>query len=132
VTSPYATITDVETQLGRAVTSAETTRVNGLLAQASRIIDAASPAVAARITAGTLNAGAVAWITASMVVRFLQVPGGVRSQTIGPISVTYDTGQTAAGMALLPAELALLAEPVTAAKPRGRSIRLYPGLAQRC
>lgn len=119
----YATTGDVEIELGRALTTAQAARATVLLSTASKLIDIQVPTVAARLAAGGLDPAILTMVVVSMVTRALRSTGGVKSETIGPKSVVYDTS-IEPGLYLTAADLAFLT-PVPATPATGaRSIRL--------
>jgi hypothetical protein len=120
-----ATQDDVEA-LWRPLTRDETQGIDGLLAFASAIVRVKVPAVDARITAGTLDVALVRAVVASMVLRAIRNPTGVRQETVGPVSYTVDANVAAGYLYLDPSELALL-NPPSASRAFG-TIRLHAGL----
>lgn len=119
----YARTSDVQIELMRSLTEAETTRMDWLLDLASRLVVRFAPDVDDRIADGSLDAEIVKMIVVHMVTRTLRRPEGVKSETIGPKSVVYDT-TASEGLFLAPAEMALLAPPVPAGGARSRSIAM--------
>ncbi len=73
----YATASDVATLLARELTAAEEAKAAVLLPVADAKIQQAVPTVAARLTAGTLEAGLVTFVAASLVARALTTTDGV-------------------------------------------------------
>lgn len=118
----YATTVDVELELERSLSAARAERVTVLLARAALLINRV-PGVTARLALGELDAEILKMVSVDMVLRALR-PGDVKSETIGPKSVTYkDTGEP--GLYLLERELALLEPPVsTTVAPAARSVQM--------
>ncbi len=127
---PLAVNGHVAEQFG-TLTPAQESLTKALLRAASAMIRSRYPAVDSLIAAGRLNPDLVALAATNMVLRVLRNPGGLRSETIGPFSRSYDT-KYAAGLLVLGAdEEPLLTPPIVvgaAASPVG-TIFLRPGLA---
>ncbi len=128
--APLATVEEVATQFG-SMTPAQETLTAALLRTASAMIRSRYPAVDTWIADGRINAELVALAAINMVLRVLRNPSGLRAETIGPFSRTYDTKYAAGLLVLGEDETGLLTPPVTvstAASPVG-TIFLRPGLA---
>src|SRR3954469_12101850 len=95
----YATVEDVQVLVGAAVDPGRTT---ALLDLAAAMIDAYQPLVSGM----TPVPAAAVVVNANMVVRTLANPLGVKSEQLASYATTY--GDTYAGMALTPADMALL------------------------
>jgi hypothetical protein len=121
-----ATQDDVES-LWRPLTRDEAQGIDGMLRFASGIVRVRVPSVDARITEGTLDRQLVADVVASMVLRAIRNPTGVRTETVGPVSYTVDSNVAAGYLYLDPAELALLVPPASASRALG-TMRLHAGL----
>ncbi len=129
---PLAVIGHVTEQYG-ALTSAQEGLVNALLRAASKMIRARIPALDAMLADGRLDADLVALAVTNMVLRVLRNPGGLRAETVGPFSRTYDTTYAAGLLVLTPNETAILTPTVTeatAVNPIGTA-RIVAGLAPR-
>lgn len=109
--------------LWRPLSPPEETKAWNLLRLASALLRSKVPTVDDRIADNTLDADLVKGVVAGMVVRVLQNPGGVRSKSVGAVSVTFD--QVTSGLVLLQDEFDLLAP---ARHPKLGSIKLRPGL----
>jgi hypothetical protein len=121
---PYASVADLTIELQRTLTTAQAERATILLAWAGKLIDLQVPNVAARVLAGTLDVDLLKMVSVAMVARTFRAPGGIKSETIGPKSVVYDTALEA-GLYLTASELALLGLPAESPPDAGaRSIRL--------
>lgn len=128
---PLASPEDVA-DLWRPLTTAETSVARTLLRYASKMIRGRVADIDARITSGDLDSDLAALVAARMVLRVMQNPAGaVKSQTVGPYSVTYDTASAAQHLVVDPADLALLAAPQTETVLPVGSIALAPGLGTR-
>lgn len=128
---PLATVGDVAEQFG-AMTTAQEGLASGLLRAASAMIRARYPSVDAWIADGRINGDLVALAATNMVLRVLRNQGGLRSETIGPFSRTYDTTYAAGLLVLGKDEQSLLIPPVSTnvGAPIGTA-RLRAGLAPR-
>ncbi len=124
---PLAVIGDV-VELYGPLTPAQEGLVSALLRRASAMVRSAYPDLADRIAAGTLDADTVSHAVVNMVLRVISNPRGLRSETVGPFTRTYDPEKATGLLALTDAETALLA-PRRTNKSRARSIMLRPGLA---
>lgn len=99
---PFAAIGDVGIQFG-TLTTAQQTLTGYLLKVASKMLRQRFPLIDTQVNAGTLDSDVVANAAASMVLRVLRNPGGLRSETTGPFSRTYDT-TAAAGLLVVTAD----------------------------
>lgn len=123
---PLATVAEV-VELFRTLTPAEEGLTKALLRQASTMVRS-RPGVIARIADGTLDAEMVGHAVVTMVLRVLRNPGGLRAETVGPFSRTFDTTVAAGQLVISDTELAILNPPSTAgtAQP-ARTIMARPG-----
>lgn len=126
---PLAVVGDVTDQYG-PLTPAQEGLISALLRAASKLVRARFPRVDAHLTAGLLDPDVVALAITNMVLRVLRNPGGLRAETIGPFSRTYDTGD-AAGLLTITAQEQAMLTPVTAttAAVAVGTIMMRPGLA---
>jgi hypothetical protein len=88
------TIADVEALLGYPIPATQTDRVEALIGMASGVVGAAVVLPSGEVPR------AVAYVTASMVVRTMANPGQLSSEAIG----TYHAGYAAGNMALSEAD----------------------------
>lgn len=93
---PLAVLGDVAEQYG-TMTVAQQQLANALLRAASKLVRSRFPRIDQHIAAGRLDADVVALGITNMVLRVLRNPGGLRAETVGPFSRTYDT-TAAAGL----------------------------------
>lgn len=84
-----------------------------LLLVASALIRKSFPDIDARIGRGELDGELAKFVAAQMVLRVLRNPSGVRQETIGPSSISYDPSQASGQLALTPADLDMLAPPLS-------------------
>ncbi len=124
---PLAVVGDVIEQYG-TMTAAQEGLVSGLLRAASSLVRSRF-AVDAAITAGRLDADVVALGVTNMILRVLRNPGGLRSETVGPFSRTYDTSAAAGLLIITAAEESMFTPaPQVPVSPVG-TIALGVGLA---
>lgn len=105
---PFATVGDVSAQFG-SMTAAEESLAGWLLRAASNMVRARQPTIDKQITDGLVSADLAALAVTNMVLRVLRNPGGLRSETVGPFSRSYDTSAAAGLLVITDDELALLA-----------------------
>lgn len=96
---PLAVLGDVLAQQG-SLTAAQQTLANALLRAASKLVRASFPRVDQLIRDGRLDADVVALGVTNMVLRVLRNPAGLKAETTGPFSRTYDT-TAAAGLIVI-------------------------------
>lgn len=104
---PFATPDDVDRFL--PLDDAGRDAATQLLAVASALIRRSYPDVDTRIGNGQLDASLAQFVAVQMVLRVLRNPSGVRQETIGPSSISYDPSQASGQLALTPADLGMLA-----------------------
>jgi hypothetical protein len=128
---PLAAVGDVASQFGD-LTPAQEGITSWLLRAASKMVRARFPLVDAHLAAGKLDPDVVALAVANMVLRVLRNPGGLRSETVGPFSRTYDTTVAAGLLAISTQEIAMFTPiPDPLAIPVG-TIRVRVGLPGPC
>jgi hypothetical protein len=125
---PYATVGEVAELYG-ALTTAQEGLVAALLRRASAMLRARWPDIGARITNGTLTADAVAHAAVNMVLRVMRNPAGMRSESVGPFSRTFDTATATGLLGITDAEVAMIAPLPEAGTPYAGTIMARPGLA---
>lgn len=125
---PLAVLADVSEQFG-SMTAAQQTLTSALLRAASKLIRSRHPNIDQYIRDGAIDADVVALGVTNMILRVLRNPGGLRSETIGPFSRTYDTTVAAGLLVITDAEDAMFSPPVAAADAQLAfgTIRLKPG-----
>lgn len=123
---PLATVGEVASQYG-TMTPAQEGLTSTLLRVASKLIRQRFPNVDAMIASGKLDPEVVALAVTNMVLRVLRNPSGLKAETIGPFSRTYDVTVAAGLIVLTGSEEVLLAPPV---KKTGRASTIWvrPGL----
>jgi hypothetical protein len=104
---PLATVGEYVAIYGE-LNAARTATCKALLRRASALVRGAYPAVDSKITDGTADAALVGQVVLNMAARALRNPGGLRAETVGPISRTYDTGAASGLLALTDDDRGLL------------------------
>lgn len=125
---PLATISDVE-ELNGPLDTSQSGLVAALIRHASRMIRARYPDLDARIVAGDLDLADAALAVTQMILRVLRNPHGIRSESVGPFTRTFDTTSAAGLLSITDAETALLAGLADEPVPVVRTIWARPGLA---
>lgn len=128
---PLAAIGDVTGQFGE-LTAAQEGITSFLLRAASAMARHNFPNVDSQLASGRLNADLVALAVSNMVLRVLRNPNGLRAETVGPFSRTYDTSTAAGLLELTGSDGSLLVPPPvsTAGRVGGvGTIRVVAGLA---
>jgi len=105
---PFAAVGDVAAQYG-SMTAAEESLAGWLLRAASNMVRARQPTIDQQISDGLVSSDLAALAVTNMVLRVLRNPGGLRSETVGPFSRSYDTTAAAGLLVITDDELALLA-----------------------
>lgn len=108
---PFATVDDVNEL--RPLDDEERSFVTALLPYAAAKIRRNVPAIDANITAGLLDPLIAQYVNIQMIVRVLRNRDGIRQETVGPSSITYDTTQAIGQLMITPDELTELTAPKT-------------------
>lgn len=109
---PLAAVGDIAEQ--QTLTTAQEQLAAVLIRAASQMIRSRRPDIDAQVTAGTVSADMVALAVTNMVLRVLRNPGGLRAETVGPFSRTFDTTY-AAGLLIFSPDEEKLVEPIAQA-----------------
>lgn len=125
----YAGVVDVEEIFG-SIATADQPQVVGLLRRAANLMRTHAAGLDARILSGETDGQTATDICVDMVIRVLRNSDGVKQETIGPTSVTYDPVVAAGRLFLTPDELLQL-QPVKATRSSVGTIRTVPTLAPR-
>ncbi len=126
---PLAVLGDVSEQYG-TMTVAQQQLTNALLRKASKLVRSRFPRIDEQIAAGRVDADVAALGLTNMVLRVLRNPGGLRAETVGPFSRTYDT-TAAAGLIVVADDDARYFTPGGTPAGGGAAIgsaRLRPGM----
>lgn len=125
---PLAAIADVTSQFG-ALTRDQEAMTGWLLRAASKMVRGRFPLLDAQLAAGTIDRDVAALAVANMVLRVLRNPVGMRSESVGPFTRTFDTSVATGLLRITDAELALLAVLPDVGTPTVGTIMARPGLA---
>lgn len=125
---PFAAVGDVAAQYG-SMTAAEESLAGWLLRAASNMVRARQPLIDQQIADGRVSGDMAALAVTNMVLRVLRNPGGLRSETVGPFSRSYDTTAAAGLLVITDDELALLAAAGAARAAVIGQMRPTPALA---
>lgn len=124
--APLAVLGDVQEQYG-TMTTAQVQLTTALLRAASALVRSRYPSVDAQIAAGLINPDVAALAVTNMILRVLRNPDGLRSETIGPFSRTYDTGAAAGLLVISDDESPIFAPPAGAGNFSIGTIRVQAG-----
>lgn len=129
---PLAVIGDVGRQFG-TMTPAQEGLAGHLVRAASSLLRQRVPGIDADVRAGRLDPDVAALTVTNMVLRVMRNPNGLRSETTGPFSRTYDTSAAAGQLVLTDYDEAAVTPAVVL--PDGvaglgvGTIRVQPGMA---
>jgi len=116
--TPLATV-DEYTDLFGPLSAARASLARALLRSASQLIRDAYPSVDTRIVAGAVSADTVGLAVLQMTARVLRNPNGLRSESTGPFTRSYDSELASGLLALTAAEETMLAGKKTARRRAG-------------
>jgi len=132
---PFAVVGDVRDQFG-SMTTAQEGLAGHLVRAASALLRHQVPELQANVTAGKVDAEVAALAATNMVLRVMRNPQGLRAETTGPFSRTYDTTAAAGLLVVTKDELAAVTpveEPAPLPDGLGGlgigTIRVVPGMA---
>jgi hypothetical protein len=117
--APLATLGEY-TALYGALNATQSATCRALLKRASQLVRDSYPGIDGRITAGTVPGDSAGLAVLNMVARVMRNPDGLRSQTIGPISRSFDTDIATGMLTLSSAEAGMLIPPITRTGARGK------------
>jgi len=127
--APLATVGEY-TELYGSLSATREATCRALLKRASQLVRDSYPGIDDRIAAGTVPADSAGLAVLNMAARVLRNPDGLRSQTIGPISRSFDVDAASGMLAITAAEAGLLIPPAGTRGARGRlgSARVTGGM----
>lgn len=127
---PLATLGEY-TELYGSLSAARASTARALLKRASQLIRDSYPGIDERIAAGTVPGDSVGLAVLNMVARVMRNPGGLRSETTGPFSRSYDMDAASGMLEITSADSVLVAVPASSTGARGKmgSARVIAGLA---
>jgi hypothetical protein len=125
---PFATLGEY-TALYGGLSDAKATTARALLKRASQLIRDSYPGIDTRTEAGTVPADSVGLVVLNMTARVMRNPNGLRSETTGPFSRSYDPDAASGLLQITATDVGLLLPPVTAgARGRFGTIRVTGGM----
>jgi hypothetical protein len=92
----YATIDDVVAEYDGTIADDQIEYVERKLTSAELVVKAIAGDIGSRIGSGQTSFEAVKLVLCNMVIRVLRNPEGVRTQTVGPFSVSLDQSSSSA------------------------------------
>jgi hypothetical protein len=129
---PLAAVGDVVAQYG-PLSDDEATLTRYLLRAASAMLRQQVPNLDAMARDGRLSPNVVALAPTNMTLRVLRNPDGLRAETTGPFSRTFDTSAAAGLLVVTPVDLANVTPGAAATPSSGwappSTIRVTPGMA---
>jgi hypothetical protein len=96
----YATVDDVVAEYDGTITDDQIEYIERKLTSAELVVKAVAGDIGARIGSGATSFEAVKLVLCNMVIRLLRNPGGVRTQTVGPFSVSLDQSSSSAQLVI--------------------------------
>lgn len=128
--APLATVGEY-TELYGNLSAARASICRALIKRASQLVRDTYPGIDAKITAGTVAGDSVGLAVLNMVARVMRNPDGLRSQTIGPISRSFDTDVATGMLEITAADGVLLVPPSatgTNARTKMGTVRVTGGM----
>ena len=125
--APLATVGEV-VELYGPMTPAQEALTGALLRRASAMVRYRFADIDDRIAQGTLPADIAALAVINMVLRVMRNSRGVRSQTVGPFTVTFDTSYSLGLLELTAGDLGMLNPQNRGARVVAATIMARPGL----
>ncbi len=104
--APYALKEDVAV-LYRPLSGPEEAMVTALIEHASAMLRARFPSLDQKITDGDIDPSQAKVAVVNMVLRVIRNPGGLKSETVGPFSRSWDTGSGNGLLTITDAETSL-------------------------
>jgi hypothetical protein len=96
----YATVDDVVAEYDGTITDDQIEYIERKLTSAELVVKAVAGDIGARIGSGQTTFEAVKLVLCNMVIRLLRNPEGVRTQTVGPFSVSLDQSSSSAQLVI--------------------------------
>lgn len=115
--APLATVGEYAALYG-TLSAARQAVCRALIKRASQLVRDTVPGIDDRIIAGAVSADSVGLAVLNMVARVMRNPDGLRSQTIGPISRSFDTDVATGMLEITSADMGLLVPATTTAGAR--------------
>jgi hypothetical protein len=133
----YATVDDVVAEYDGTITDDQIEYIERKLTSAELVVKAVAGDIGARIGSGATSFEAVKLVLCNMVIRLLRNPEGVRTQTVGPFSVSLDQSSSSAQLVITREDRQLLGlkarsrGTVTLDDPALSHVLVRPALPQR-
>lgn len=127
---PLATLGEY-TDLYGALTATRAATCRALLKRASQLVRDSYPGIDERIASGIVSADSAGLAVLNMVARVMRNPDGLRSQTIGPISRSFDADAASGMLQITTADAGMLIPPANTGRGvRGRigTVRVTGGM----
>lgn len=100
MSSVYATVDDVAAEYDGTIADDQIEYIERKLTSAELVVKAVAGDIGARIGSGATSFEAVKLVLCNMVIRVLRNPEGVRTQTVGPFSVSLDQAGSSAQLVI--------------------------------
>lgn len=104
----YATVDDVVAEYDGTIADDQIEYVERKLTSAELVVRSVAGSIESRVGSGQTTFEAVRLVLCNMVIRVLRNPEGVRTQTVGPFSVSVDPGSSSAQLVVTKEDRQLL------------------------
>lgn len=108
------------TELYGSLSAVRSATARALIRRASQLVRDTYPGIDARIATGVVAADSVGLAVLNMVARVMRNPQGLRSETTGPFSRSYDTALASGMLTIDDTDAGLLVPPVAGTRAKGR------------
>ena len=106
--SVYATVDDVVAEYDGTIADDQIDYIDRKLTSAELVVRSVAGSIESRIGSGQTSFEAVKLVLCNMVIRLLRNPEGVRTQTVGPFSVSLDQSSSSAQLVITKEDRQLL------------------------
>lgn len=106
--SVYATVDDVVAEYDGTIADDQIDYIDRKLTSAELVVRSVAGSIESRIGSGQTTFEAVKLVLCNMVIRLLRNPEGVRTQTVGPFSVSLDQSSSSAQLVITKEDRQLL------------------------
>lgn len=127
--APLATLGEYADLYG-SLSAARSATARALLKRASQLVRDSFPGIDARIAAGTVPGDSVGLAVLNMTARVMRNPQGLRAETTGPFSRSYDPDAASGMLAITAADADLLTPATGGSRAKGQlgSFRVTGGM----